>query len=343
MNPVYALLGVILALALAAYALKKSVIVVQEETAVVIERFGRFHRLLSSGLNFVVPLVDRRKVIVWTGGKPKVRYGLRIDYLDLREQIVYADPRPIITRDNVTLVINPIVYWRILDVRKAVYEIGDLIDAIITTTISALRNATGELELDETLVSRERINQKVLATLTDIAPRWGIEVSRVEMVEIEPPSDIRAAMEKQMRAERERRARILEAEGLKQAEILQAEGEKEAAIRRAEGEKEAAIRHAEGQKEAAIRRAEADEQVTLMQARAKKQAAILVGEGQAQVAETVYAALHRAAPSREILALKYMEMLTAMADGESNKVYIPYDGSGLTGLLTQFKELWADN
>jgi regulator of protease activity HflC (stomatin/prohibitin superfamily) len=321
MNQVYILLGVATALVLAFYGLRKSIVVVQEETAVLIERFGRFHRLLGSGLNFVVPFVDRRKVIVWTGGKPKVRYGLRIDCLDLREQIVYADPRPIITKDNITLVVNPIVYWRIVDVRKAVYEIGDLIDAIITTTISALRNAIGELELDETLVSRERINQKVLVTLTEVAPRWGIEVSRVEMVEIEPPSDIRAAMEKQMRAEREKRARILEAEGFKQAEILRAEGEKEAAIRRAE----------------------ADEQATLLRARANKQAAILTGEGQAQVAETVYAALRRAAPSREILALKYMEMLAAMAEGEANKVYIPYDGNGLTGLLTQLKELWVDN
>ncbi len=340
----------------------RSVVVVQEETAVIIERLGRFHRLLTAGVHLIVPFVDRRKTIVWAGGKPKQRYGLVINHLDLREQIVYADPRPVITRDNITLTINPIIYWRIVDPRRAVYETGDLIDAILTTAVSALRNVVGDLELDEVLVSRERINRTVLAALTGVAPRWGIEVSRVEMVELSPPDDIRAAMEKQMRAERERRARVIEAEGRKQAAILDAEGEKEAALRRAEAEGQAAIERARAEKEAArIARESADElarmaaasrhEVLLMEARtdvqvsdaradAARRAEVIRARGEAEAIETVYSALRRAAPGREVLAVKYLEMMRAAADGQANKVYIPYDGAGIWGLMEQLKDLW---
>jgi len=373
----------------------RSLVVVQEETVVVIERLGRFHRLLTAGVHLVVPLIDRRKTIVWTGGQPKQRYGLVVRHLDLREQIVYADPRPVITRDNVTLSINPIIYWRIEDVRRAVYETGDLIDAILTTAVSALRNVVGELELDEVLVSRERINQTLLAALTGVAPRWGIEVSRVEMVELSLPGDIRAAMEKQMRAERERRARVIEAEGRKQAAILDAEGEKEAALRRAEAEGRASIEQARASKEATILAAEAgreaslletqtqgearrmeaeaareaeriaresadelarmaaasrhqvllmevrtDSQVSDVRADAGRRAEVLRARGEAEAIQTVYDALRQAAPNREVLAVKYLEMMRAAADGRANKVYIPYDGAGVWGLMEQLKDMW---
>lgn len=376
---------------------RRSLVVAQEETVVIVERLGRFHRLLTAGVHLIVPLVDRRKTIVWTGGQPKRRYGLVTDYLDLREQIVYADPRPVITRDNITLTINPIIYWRIVDPRRAVYETGDLIDAILTTAVSALRNVVGELELDEVLVSRERINQTVLAALMDVGPRWGIQVSRVEMVELSPPDDIRAAMEKQMRAERERRARVIEAEGRKQAAILDAEGGKEAALRRAEAEGQIAVEHARAQKEANILAAEAgremalleahtqsevrrlkaeaarqtdriaresaDElarmaaasrhQVSLMEARtdaqvsdvradAGRRAEIMRAEGEARAIETIYGAMRRAAPGREALTIKYLEMMRAVADGQANKVYIPYDGAGFWGLTEQLKEMWNE-
>jgi regulator of protease activity HflC (stomatin/prohibitin superfamily) len=320
-----------------------------------------------------------------------------IHHLDLREQIVYADPRPVITRDNITLTINPIIYWRIVDPRRAVYGTGDLIDAILTTAVSALRNVVGELELDEVLVSRERINHTVLTALIGVAPRWGIEVSRVEMVELSPPDDIRAAMEKQMRAERERRARVIEAEGRKQAAILDAEGEKEAALRSAEAEGQAAIEHARAQQEATILAAEAQREITLLKAESQSEVRRLAAEakraaeriaresadelarmeaashhevslmkartaaqvsdvrneaqrreevtraqGEAEAIETVYGALRKAAPGREVLAIKYLEAMRAAADGQANKVYIPYDGATTWGLMEQLRDIWKE-
>jgi regulator of protease activity HflC (stomatin/prohibitin superfamily) len=377
------------------FLLWRSLVVVQEETVIVIERLGRFHRLLRAGVHATLPLVERRKTIVWTGGQPKRRYGLVIRHLDLREQIVYADPRPVITRDNITLTINPIVYWRIVDPRRAVYETGDLIDAILTTTVSSLRNVVGELELDEVLFSREHINQTVLTALTGLAPGWGIEVSRVEMVELAPPDDIRAAMEKQMRAERERRARVIEAEGRKQAAILDAEGEKESALRRAEAESLATVEEAQARKEADILDAEAKRRVWLLEAKtqgeirrleaeaareadriaresagelarmaaasrhevslaevrtdaqvsdvradARRRAEVLRARGEAAAIQSVYDALRQAAPGREALAIKYLEMMQSIADGQANKVYIPYDGAGGWGLMEQLREMW---
>lgn len=388
-------LGFLALLILISFLVRRGVVVAQEETVVIIERLGRFHQLLTAGVHLIVPFVDRRKTIVWTGGQPKQRYGLVIGHLDLREQIVYADPRPVITRDNITLTINPIIYWRIVDARRAVYEPRDLIDAILTTAVSALRNVVGELELDEVLVSRERISQTVLEALTGVAPRWGIEVNRVEMVELSPPDDIRTAMEKQMRAERERRARVIEAEGHKQAAILNAEGEKEAALRRAEAEGHAAIEHARAQKEATILDAEARREMSLLEAQAQaevrrleaeaarqadritresadelarmaaasrhevslteadtdvqvsdlradaaRRAQVIRARGEAEAIETVYGALRQAAPGREVLAVKYMEMMRAVADGKANKVYIPFDGVGGWGLMEQLKEIW---
>ena len=382
---------------LAVWLVRRSLNVVQEETVVVIERLGRFHRLLPAGAHLVVPGLDSRKTIVWTGGQPKRRYGLAIRHLDLREQIVYADPRPVITRDNVALTINPIIYWRITDARRAVYETADLIDAILTTGVSALRNVVGELELDEVLVSRERISQAVLAALTGIAPRWGIEVSRVEMVELSLPDDIQAAMEQQMRAERERRARVVEAEGRKQAAVLDAEGEKEAALRRAEAEGQTAVHRARAQKEASIlaaegrrdtslleahaqaevRRLEAesqravdriaaesagelarlsaaarheaalirvrtDSQVSDVRADAGRRAELMRARGEAGAIEAVYGALRQADPGRPALAIKYLETMRAMANGQANKVYIPYDGAAFWGLAEQLKEMWKE-
>ncbi len=389
------ILGLLATLAL--FLARRSLVMVQEETALIVERLGRFHRLLTAGAHVIVPFVDHRKTIVWTGGQPKQRFGLVIHHLDLREQIVYADPRPVITRDNITLTINPIIYWRIVDPRRAVYGTGDLIDAILTTAVSALRNVVGELELDEVLVSRERINHTVLTALIGVAPRWGIEVSRVEMVELSPPDDIRAAMEKQMRAERERRARVIEAEGRKQAAILDAEGEKEAALRRAEAEGQAAIEHARAQQEATMLAAEAQREITLLKAEtqsevrrlaaeanraaeriaresadelarmravshhevslmkvrtaaqvsdvrtdAQRRAEVTRAQGEAEGIETVYGALRKAAPGREVLAVKYLEAMRAAADGQANKVYIPYDGAGTWGFMEQLRDMWKE-
>lgn len=241
----------------------KGIVIVQQSETMVIERLGKFHRVLNSGINLIIPIIDKPRQIMWRytvegpGGRLMV-IRKAISRIDLRETVYDFPKQNVITKDNVVTEINAILYFQIIDPIKAVYEISNLPDAIEKLTQTTLRNVIGEMDLDETLSSRDVINGKLRAVLDEATHKWGVKVNRVELQDINPPHDIRDAMEKQMRAERDKRARILEAEGLKAAQVLEAEGLKAAEINRAEGDKRARILKAEGEAEAIIRVAEAE-------------------------------------------------------------------------------------
>jgi regulator of protease activity HflC (stomatin/prohibitin superfamily) len=237
--------------------------IVQQAETMVIERLGRYHRTLSSGINIIWPIIDRPREIDWKSIRQDVDgetiiHRVRVSRIDLRET-VYDFPRQnVITRDNVVIEINALLYFQITDPVKAVYEVANLPDAIEKLTQTTLRNVIGEMDLDETLASRDTINNRLRSILDDATDKWGVKVNRVELQDINPPVEIKEAMEKQMRAERDRRAAILEAEGRKKSAILQAEGVRESEINKAEGEKKAAILRAEGEAEARIKVAQAE-------------------------------------------------------------------------------------
>lgn len=318
---------VLLALFIILFLLRGVVIVKQSET-MVIERLGKFHRVLNSGINLIIPIIDKPREIVWRF----TREGLdgrmviikrMLTRIDLRET-VYDFPRQnVITKDNVVTEINAILYFQIVDPVKAVYEISNLPDAIEKLTQTTLRNVIGEMDLDETLSSRDTINGKLRAVLDDATHKWGVKVNRVELQDINPPHDIRDAMEKQMRAERDRRARILEAEGLKAAQVLEAEGLKAAEINKAEGEKTAQILKAEGEAEAIVRVAQAE-----AEAIAKISNAIAAVKGD---------------PIQYLVAIRYIDAFREIIQGANNKtVFIPYESSGVLGSLGSIKELFKE-
>lgn len=298
--------------------------VVQQGQTMVIERLGRYHRILEPGINVIFPVLDKSRKINWKfvkeyGGKHY--YVTReIDRIDLRET-VYDFPRQnVITMDNVTIEINAMLYFQIMDPYKAVYEIANLPDAIEKLTQTSLRNVIGELELDETLSSRDMINTKLRTILDEATDKWGVKVNRVELQDINPPEDIKNAMEKQMRAEREKREQILLAEGKKQSEILRAEGEKQARITEAEGLRESQILNAEGESKAKERIAEAEAYSINMVSEALK--------------------VSGADPSQYLVAIKYVETLQDIAKTNNNRlVFLPYESSSLMGSLGGIKEL----
>src|ERR1043166_2379682 len=222
----------------------KTIKIVPQATVMLIERFGRFNRVAASGLNIIWPFFDRPRSVYWTNTRP----GLTS--IDLREQYIDLPPQPVITRDNVTIHVDSVVYWQITDPIKAVYEVADLIGAIVQLTITGMRAVIGDMDLDHTLSQRDQINAKLRIGLDEATDKWGVKVTRVDVKNIAPPDDVRVTMEKQMTAERTRRALVLQAEGDRQAAITRAEGEKQAAVTRAEGEKQAAILAAEGAAEA---------------------------------------------------------------------------------------------
>ncbi|MGH9935906.1 MAG: SPFH domain-containing protein, partial [Blastocatellia bacterium] len=236
----------------AMYIASKAVRIVPQATVLLIERLGRFNRVASGGLNMITPFLDRPRGFNWSGIRPGTTT------IDLREQFTDLLPQPVITRDNVTIMVDSVVYWQITDPIKAVYEVNDLTGGIIQMTITAMRNVIGELDLDHALSSRDTINSKLRVMLDDATHKWGVKVTRVELKNINPPEDVRVTMEKQMTAERNRRAVVLQADGEKQAAITRAEGEKQAAITRAEGEKQSAILQAEGQAQARLTAAAAE-------------------------------------------------------------------------------------
>jgi regulator of protease activity HflC (stomatin/prohibitin superfamily) len=264
--------------------LTRAVRIVPQARAAIVERLGRFNRTLAPGLAVVIPFVDRVRPMI-----------------DLREQVVSFPPQPVITEDNLVVGIDTVIYFQVTDPRAATYEIANYIQAIEQLTVTTLRNVIGGLNLEETLTSRDEINSRLRGVLDEATGKWGIRVNRVELKAVDPPHSIQEAMEKQMRAERDRRAAILTAEGFKQSQILTAEGEKQAAILRAEGDRES-------------RR--------------------LSAEGQAKAIETVFAAIHAGRPNAELLAYQYLQVLPQIAQGDANKLWIvPSElGKALEGL-----------
>ncbi len=320
----FILLGVLVVLAIV--LIMAGVKVVPQSETRVIERLGRFHSVLPPGLNIIWPFIDRPKLIYTRkeggfGGHTTIRL-VSTPVIDLREQVYDFPSQQVITKDNVTTEINALLYFQIVDPKKAVYEIDNLPNAIEKLTQTSLRNVIGELELDETLTSRDTINSRLQNILDDATNKWGVKVNRVELQDITPPESVRVAMEKQMQAERNRRAEILNAEGEKQSQILRSEGEKQSQINRAEAVKEAEILRAEGE------------------SRAK----VLQAQGEALAIERVAQAIKstQTDPATYMLALKYIETLQQMTSGKDNKtVYIPYEASGVLSSLGSIKDLFS--
>lgn len=303
------------------------IIVVPQSETKVIERLGRFHSVLPPGLNFVIPFIDKPKLIYtrWVqssfNGHTQVRMKTTT-IIDLREQVYDFPSQQVITRDNVTTEINALLYFQIVDPKKAVYEIDNLPNAIEKLTQTSLRNVIGELELDETLTSRDTINTKLQSILDDATNKWGVKVNRVELQDITPPESVRMAMEKQMQAERNRRAEILNAEGEKQSRILRSEGEKASLINQAEAARQSEVLRAEGEAKAIILNAEAE------------------AEAIRKVAEAVAAS--NTDPATYMLAMKYIETLREMTSGKDNKtVYIPYEASSVISSIGSIGNLFA--
>jgi regulator of protease activity HflC (stomatin/prohibitin superfamily) len=266
--------------------LARTVRVIPQARAGVVERLGRYSRTLTPGLTIVVPFIDRVRPL-----------------LDLREQVVSFEPQPVITEDNLVVNIDTVIYFQVTDPKSATYEIANPVNAIDLLTVTTLRNVIGGMTLEQTLTSRETINDQLRGILDEATGKWGIRVHRVELKSVDPPPSIKDTMEKQMRADREKRAAILQAEGIKQAQILTAEGEKQSAILKAEGQ---------------------------------KQAAILASEGQSKAIETVFAAIHAGNPDPQLLAYQYLQVLPQIAQGDANKVWvIPSELTQALGRITE--------
>ena len=301
---------------LAIVLVKKSLVIIPQSETKIIERLGKYYATLRPGINIIIPFIDRAKDIV------AMRNGRYVysNTIDLREQVYDFDKQNVITKDNVQTQINALLYFQIVDPFKAVYEISNLPNAIEKLTQTTLRNIIGELELDQTLTSRDTINTKLRAVLDDATNKWGIKVNRVELQDITPPESVLQAMEKQMQAERNKRATILTSEGQKAAAILKSEGEKTAIINKAEADKQMAILNAEGEAQARIRKAEAE--------------AIAI----AKITEAVGQSTN---PANYLLAQKYIQMLQVLAEGDKTKtVYLPYEATNLMGSIGGIKELF---
>jgi regulator of protease activity HflC (stomatin/prohibitin superfamily) len=283
----------------------KAVQIIPQATAAVVERLGRYKGTADPGLAFLVPFID------------KVR-----ERIDLREQVVSFPPQPVITQDNLTVNIDTVVYFQVTDPKSAVYEISDYIVGVEQITTTTLRNVVGGMTLEETLTSRDQINTVLRGELDEATGRWGIRVARVEIKAIDPPASIQESMERQMKADREKRAMI-----------LTAEGQRESAIRSAEGQKQSQILTAEGAKQAAILHAEADRQSRILRAKGERAASYLEAQGEAKAIEKVFAAIKASPPTPELLAYQYLQTLPQMAQGEANKVWlVPSDfGKALEG------------
>ncbi len=300
-----------------------SIRIIKQAEVMIIERLGRYNRTLSSGPNIIIPWFDKPRKIEWKTNREYAGRSISIiemiDRIDMRETVYDFPRQDVITKDNVGIQINALIYFQITDALRAAYEITSLPTAIEKLTQTTLRNVIGELELDQTLISRETINAKLRDILDEASNKWGVKVNRVELQDITPPAAIRDAMEKQMRAERERRAIILEAEGAKRAKILAAEGEKEAKINRAEGEKRAQILAAEGNAEAKVK----------------------VAQGETEAIKIVASNVKDYSnPANYLISIKYIEALKEMVEGKDNKlVYMPFEATGILGAVGAVKEL----
>ncbi len=295
--------------------LKSAVYLVKQAEAVVIERLGRFHRILTPGLHLVVPFLDKARQVSWShikdvDGRRYYRYITTLNRIDLREAAYDFPKQNVITKDNVTMEINALLYYQITDPKAAVYEITNLPEAIEKLTQTTLRNVIGSLDLDETLVSRDRINHELRVKLDEATDKWGVRINRVELQEVMPPADIREAMEKQMRAERTRRAVILESEGKKRSAILEAEGVQESQVLRAKGEAESRIIRA---------------------------------DAEAQAIKLVRDAAPNSDPLPYLIALNYIKMMPELTQGKDDKmILVPYEASSLVGSLASMKKMFQD-
>ena len=304
--------------------------VIKQSKVGIIMRLGKFQKVAETGVHFLIPFLYKMAYVI-----------------DLREIVIDFPPQPVITKDNVTMQIDTVVYYKVTDPVRYVFEIANPIAAIENLTATTLRNIIGELDLDETLTSRDIINVKMRTILDEATDKWGIKVNRVELKNIMPPQDIQVAMEKQMRAERERREAILQAEGNKSAAILQAEGEKQSAILTAEAKKESMVRVAEGEKESAILVAEGEAEAIRQTAIAKAQGeAEMIKRTQMATAEglkLVFSAMKEADIDNNILALKSMEALEKMAEGKSTKLVLPSEAVNFLGTFKGIKEVMSDD
>jgi regulator of protease activity HflC (stomatin/prohibitin superfamily) len=267
-----ALIVVVVLILFALFVAAKTVRIIPQARAGVVERLGRYSRTLTPGLTIVIPFIDRVKPLI-----------------DLREQVIAFDPQPVITEDNVSLGVDTVLYFTITDPKSATYEIANPLQAIEQLTVTTLRNVIGGLTLEQTLTSRDQINTQLRVVLDEATGKWGIRINRVEIKSVDPPGSIQEAMEKQMRAERDRRAAILTAEGVKQSQILTAEGEKQSAVLKAEG---------------------------------ARTAAILRSEGEAKAIDTVFRAIHEGQPDQGLLSYQYLQMLPQLAQGDANKIFV---------------------
>lgn len=302
----------------------KGCIIVEQQEVIIVQRLGKYKETLSAGLNFIVPFIDEPKVIskkvtvnYRDGGTSS--YMQKTTRIDLRETVCDFPRQSVITKDNVSISINAVLYFQIFNPEKSVYGVENLYEAIEKLTQTTLRQLIGKLDLQETLTSRDKINTELREILDQASDKWGVKVNRIELQDITPPSDIQAAMDKQMKAEREKRAMIYEAEG-----------QKESAIRIAEGQKEAAIRAAEGDKEAAILKAEGIAQARMVEAEAEKEAISRIIE-----------ALHtKGQADKYLIAMKYLETMKEMTSGKDNKiVYMPYEASAVLSSVDGIKEM----
>lgn len=307
------------------FLIVKCVVIVKQAEVMIIERLGKYDRTLESGLNIIFPIIDSPRGIHWKVSKSTIS-GVPIDIIEIKDKIdlretAFDFPRQnVITKDNVSIAINALIYYQIINPKSAVYEIYNLPEAIEKLTQTTLRNIIGELDLDETLISRDTINGKLRLILDEATHKWGVKINRVELQDIMPPKDIQASMEKQMKAERDKRAAILEAEGMKKSAILEAEGIKEANINKAEGERQSAILEADGQAKARIKVAEAEAEAIRL---------------------IVDAIAEKGDPAKYLIAVRYIDTLKEMISGEDNKVvYMPYEATGVLSSLDGIKQMF---
>src|SRR5574339_1135030 len=304
------------------WVLSASLKIVGQAEVLVVERLGRFHRVARSGLNLLIPFIERprpidvRYVEADPAGIKKITAGSS-SRIDLREQVLNFPSQPVITKDNVTIDIDAVLYYRIADPQKATYAVQNLPYALETLTRTTLRNIVGEMELDQTLASRDQINRRMREVIEEASIGWGVDVTRGELQAIEPPSDIQQAMELQMRAERERRAAVTNAEAGKRAAILESEGLRESQVRKAEGEKDASILRAQGLATARLAMAQAE----------------------AEAIQRITAALPEGQAAMYLLGLKYLEALPAVTQGKGTTIFLPAEASGVMGALGGMREL----
>jgi regulator of protease activity HflC (stomatin/prohibitin superfamily) len=304
----FGFLGIVLLIVAA-----KTIRIVPQATVMLVERLGSFNRVAGNGLNILVPFLDKPRAVYWTNTRP----GLTS--IDLREQYIDLPPQPVITRDNVTIHVDSVVYWQVTDPVKAVYEMNDLVGGIVQLTITGMRAVMGDMDLDHTLSQRDQINSKLRIILDEATDKWGVKVTRVDVKNINPPEDVRITMEKQMTAERNRRALVLQAEGDRQAAITRAEGEKQAAVTRAEGEKQSAILAAEGAAQARLRNAEAEAEAIQRMGDAMQQ---------------------HGNPAQYLITTRYIESLKEMTKTNNSKViFMPVETSSMLSSIGTIKEM----